>query len=140
VNIDLSKISSLPDVLIQYALIEPDRPHIYLPDEEGNETIITYGELLAKASGVAHSLIEKGIRPNDTVAIMLPTGPEFFQSFMGILLAGAIPVPIYPPLRPDRIEEYAIREARILNSAQVRMMITFSRAEMLGNILKTAVP
>lgn len=139
-EINLSHITSLPDALIQYAVVEPDRPHIYLPDEGGNETIITYGELLAAASGVAHSLIKRGIKPNDTIAIMLPTDAEFFQSFMGVLLAGAVPVPIYPPLRPDRIEAYAIREARILNNAQVRMLITFTRAEMLSKILQTSVP
>jgi fatty-acyl-CoA synthase len=139
-EINLHNITSLPDALIQYAVTEPDRPHIYLPDEEGNETIITYGELLAAASGVAHNLVKRGIKPNDTVAIMLPTGAEFFQSFMGILLAGAVPVPIYPPLRADRIEAYAVREARILNNAQIRLLITFTRAETLSKILQTSVP
>ena len=35
-----------------------------------------------------------------TVAIMLPTGLGYFFSFLGILQAGGIPVPIYPPARP----------------------------------------
>jgi len=43
---------------------------------------------------------------------MLPTSRAFFVSYAGILLAGAIPVPIYPPFRADRIEDYATRQSR----------------------------
>lgn len=140
VEIDLSTIETLQEVLIQYAIREPNRPHVYLQNEEGNEEIITYGDLLVKASSVANSLIDMGIKPDDTIAIMLPTGKEFFQSFFGILLAGAVPVPIYPPFRMDKIEEYAIREAKILNNAEVRILITFAAAEKLGKILQAYIP
>jgi PAS domain S-box-containing protein len=51
---------------------------------------------------VAAGLRGRGVRAGDFVALMLPTGLEFFQSFYGILLAGAVPVPIYPPTRPGR--------------------------------------
>lgn len=140
VEFNLSTIQSLQDVLIQYALREPNRPHIYLQQEDGSENVITYGDLLSNASMVAASLIKKGIKPDDSVAIMLPTGKEFFQSFFGILLAGAVPVPIYPPFRMDKIEEYAIREAKILNNAEVRILITFSEAERLSKILQAYIP
>lgn len=139
-SINLTKTHTLQEVLIEYAIHEPERPHIYLTDDQGREEIITYGNLLLEASHIANSLISYGIKPDDTVAIMLPTCRGFFQSFFGILLAGAIPVPIYPPFRPDKIEEYAIREAKILNNAEVRMLITFSQAEMLSKILQAHIP
>ena len=34
----------------------------------------------------------------------------------GILLAGAIPVPIYPPTRPGQIEDHLRRQAGILQN------------------------
>lgn len=139
-EIDLSAIKTLQDVLIEYAIREPNRPHLYLQNEEGSEEVITYGELLSKASSVANGLIGLGIKPDDTIAIMLPTGREFFQSFFGILLAGAIPVPIYPPFRMDKIEEYALREVKILNNAEVRALITFAEASILGKILQAYIP
>ncbi len=49
-------------------------------------------------------------------------------------------MPIYPPFRPDRIEEYAIRETRILSNAEVRVLITFADAKMLGKILQSYIP
>ncbi len=140
IEIDLTAVKTLQDVLIQYALREPNRPHILLQDEKGDEEVITYGELLSKASSVANGLIALGIKPDDTIAIMLPTGKEFFQSFFGILLAGAIPVPVYPPFRMDKIEEYALREVKILNNAEVRILITFSKAERLGKLLQPSIP
>src|SRR5207253_8187779 len=57
----------------------------------------------------------------------------------GILLAGAIPVPIYPPFRADRIEEYAARQSAILNNAEVCMLLTFRRAESVAKLLRPRV-
>lgn len=139
-KIDLSTAATLVDVIRQYGEIEPKRPHIYFQEENGGETIIPYGELYEQAQQVAKGLIKRGIKPGDTIAIMLPTSAEFFYSFFGILLAGAVPVPIYPPLRPDQIEEYAKREALILRNAEVRILITFQQAEALSNLLQTFIP
>src|SRR5438874_2619782 len=70
---------------------------------------------------------------------MLPTSRAFFVSYAGILLAGAIPVPIYPPFRADRIEEYAARQSAILNNAEVCMLLTFRRAESVAKLLRPRV-
>jgi fatty-acyl-CoA synthase len=74
------------------------------------------------------------------VSLMLPTSRAFFVSYAGILLAGAIPVPIYPPFRADRIEEYAARQAAILNNAEVCLLLTFRRAEAVAHLLEPRVP
>lgn len=139
-SIDPSKVDTLIDLLLLYGEKEPHRPHIYLQDEMGAEQKITYGDLYHNAISVARGLSSKGLQNGETVAIMLPTSPEFFYAFMGILLAGGIPVPIYPPFRPDRIGEYAVREAQILKSAQVRILITFHRAEILSRLLRIFIP
>jgi fatty-acyl-CoA synthase len=139
-TLDLSIAKTLVDVFHIYQEKEPKRPHLYLQNEKGFDKIIRYEDLINEATKIAAGLQKKGIQPGETIAIMLPTSEEFFYSFAGILLAGAIPVPIYPPFRPDRIEEYAKREARILQNAQVRILITFSEAKILSNILQTFIP
>src|SRR5258706_6274089 len=70
---------------------------------------------------------------------MLPTSRQFFICYAGILLAGAVPVPIYPPFRADRIEEYAERQSAILNNAGVCLLLTFRRAEAVAKLLKPRV-
>ena len=70
----------------------------------------------------------------------MPTSHEFFLTFAGSLLAGAIPVPIYPPFRPDRIAEYAERQSAILENAGARLLVTFREAANVAKLLKPLVP
>ncbi|HET9843189.1 MAG TPA: AMP-binding protein, partial [Gammaproteobacteria bacterium] len=131
---------TLVEVLLKRGAKEPTRVHIYYQDEKGHSHPITYGELLKSSLRVASNLQAWGFRKGETVAIMLPTCPEFFYTFMGIMLAGLIPVPIYPPFRPDKLEEYALRESIILKNAEVRLMVTFYAAEKLASLLKVFIP
>lgn len=139
-QVDVTAARTLIEVLKLYANQEPRRPHLYLLDEEGQETIIRYGDLFARSMTVARGLFEQGLKQGETVAIMLPTSEDFFYAFFGVLFAGGIPVPIYPPFRPNQIEEYAQREAKILSNAGVRVLITFDRAESLSKLLKVFIP
>lgn len=131
---------TLTDVLLLYAKGDPNRPHIYLHDDEGHEEVITYGQLFEKASRIAEALLKKGLKPGETIAIMQPTNPGFFYTFFGVLLAHCIPVPIYPPLRPHQIEAYAKQEAKILKNAEVRLLVTFHQAENLSKLLRAFIP
>ena len=132
--------TSLVEILFYYAEKTPQRPHIYLQDENGDEKKITYGQLFNKATAMAHGLKNYGLNSEDTVAIMLPTCEDFFYVFFAVLLAGGVPVPIYPPFRADRVAEYAKREATILNNAETRILVTFHQGEILSKILKTFIP
>lgn len=139
-SVDVTQTSTLIDILKIYAESDPDRPHIYFQNEQGNETIITYGKLWSEAKSIAQGFRERKLSVGDTVAIMLPTCEQFFTVFFGVLLAGGIPVPIYPPFRPDRIEEYAQRETNILQNAEIRFLVTFQQIESLGKLLQAFVP
>lgn len=140
ISVDLPRAKTLVDVLIMHATATPNRPHIYLLDEQNKQEIITYQQLLSRAQQVSSLLVQRGMKPKDRVAIMLPTQAEFFYSFMGILLAGGIPVPIYPPTRAHQLEEYIRKEARILVNAGTRFLITFQEVGILSRLLKPFVP
>ena len=47
---------------------------------------------------------------------------------------------MYPPVRADRIEEYAQRQVGILRNADARMMITFTEVERLAALLLGQAP
>jgi len=131
---------TLTEILRLRGLGEPDRAHIHLYEEDERSRVITFGELYTRASAVAGGLRQQGLEPGQTVAIMLPTCAEFFYTFAGILLAGGIPVPLYPPFRADRIADYATRQANILRNAESRFLITFRQAEGLARLLRPRVP
>ena len=130
----------LTDVLRWHAEHHPERPHLFLRQEDGSERPLHHGELSASASAVAAALFHEGLQHGDTVGLMLRTERAFFPCFLGILLAGGIPVPLYPPFRMDRLEEYVERQVGILRNAGARVLITFDEAKRVGTLLKARVP
>jgi len=133
---------TLVDVLRYRAAHDAERAHLLITEDtqEGERSLtVTFGELYAAAQRCAAELARRGVPAGGRVALMLPTSRAFFVSYAGILLAGAIPVPIYPPFRADRIEEYASRQSAILNNAEVCMLLTFRRAEAVAKLLKPRV-
>jgi acyl carrier protein len=127
------------EVLRRHAEVEPDRVHIHLLEDRSGQDV-TYGELLETASEVAAGLIAAGLQRDETVAIMLPTCSDFFYAFFGVMLAGGIAVPIYPPARPDKIEEYVRRQVSILRNAEVRFLISFDRVRAISRIMRLSIP
>ena len=133
---------TLLDVLRYRAAHDAERAHLLITeDTDGKErtATLTFGELYAAAQRCAAELARRGVPAGGRVALMLPTSRAFFVSYAGILLAGAIPVPIYPPFRADRIEEYAARQSAILQNAGVCLLLTFRQAEAVAKLLKPRV-
>ena len=131
---------TLLEVLRLRAEAEPQRAHIHLQSEGGKEEVIRYGELHGQAREVAGGLMERGVHRGDTVALMLPTSRDFFTAFAGILLAGGVPVPLYPPFSLDKIGEYVGRQANILLNSQANILITVDRGRSVGHVLRRRVP
>ena len=136
----IRKAETLTEVIRLRGRAEPNRAHIFLYEEDAKPRTITFGELYERSSAVADELRRRGLEPGQTVAIMLPTCAEFFSTFAGILLAGGIPVPIYPPFRADRIAEYAARQSNILRNAEAQFLVTWRQAEGLARTLQPRVP
>jgi 1-acyl-sn-glycerol-3-phosphate acyltransferase len=130
---------TLTALLDWYVELAPQRRHVLFYKSADEVDEIDYATLARGAQEVAVGLIERGIERQQTVAIMLPTSLEFFYSFFGVLLAGAIPVPIYPPARPSQLEDHLRRQSAILDSAQAAMLITIAEARLLAQFLRSQV-
>ena len=126
---------TLVDALAWHASVHPDRVHVHLLGESGAETAITYGGLLAGASRVAAGLVRAGLTPGRAVAIMLPTGVEYLECFLGAQLAGGVPLPIYPPARLAQVDDHLRRHGRILANADAEWLVTFDEVRRLSRLL-----
>lgn len=138
----LETAETLVEVLRSRGVHNAEQTHLVITeDSEAGEQkfTLTFGELYAAAQKCAEELARRGVPAGGRVSLMLPTSRQFFICYSGILLAGAIPVPIYPPFRADRIEEYAERQSAILNNAEVCLLLTFRRAEAVAKLLKPRV-
>ncbi len=131
--------TTLTEVLDWHVRCHGERVHIVLWHGDGEETSLTYGDLAAQAKAVAGGLREAGLQPGERVAIMLPTGAAFLGAFFGVLYAGAVPVPIYPPARPSQIEEHLKRQAGILRNAQAVLLIGARETAAAARLLKLQV-
>jgi acyl carrier protein len=130
-----SAATTLVEALDWHARAHPDRVHIvYLGDSD--ETNIRYGDLQRQVDIVATGLQRAGLEPRQTAAIMLPTSREYFQAYFGILRAGGIPVPIYPPARLSQIEEHVRRHAGILSNAEATILVTVPEARGVARLLE----
>lgn len=132
---------TLQEVLDWHVRAHPQREHIVI-DNGGDDAPVRlrYADLQQGAAGVAAGLLDRGFQPGQPVALMLPTSAEYFFSFAGILLAGGIPVPIYPPTRAAQIEEHLRRHVGILTNALATVLITVPQALALATLLKSQVP
>ncbi len=131
---------TLVEMLEWYAARAPERTHVLFYRSSDALERLDYADLMQAAREVAAGLIERGLERQQTVAIMLPTCLEFFYAFYGVLLAGGIPVPIYPPARMSQIEDHLRRQSSILESAQSVLLVTVNEARLLGQALRGEVP
>jgi len=130
---------TLIDVLNWHVQTHPERTHILFYSDEGEGDTLTYRQLREGAETVAFNLQHKGLSPGEPVAMMLPTERQFFFAFFGIILAGGVPVPLYPPARRSQMEDHLRRQSAILKNCGASMMIIMPEARRFAQVLKSQV-
>lgn len=83
------------------------------------ERSLTFGALDAEARRVARLLLDRGIRTEEPVGILLGRGPESVIAAVAVLYAGACFVPLDPALPPIRIRQ-------MIDAAGIACVITDS--------------
>ena len=129
---------TLTEALEYHVERQPDRLTVHLY-EDREEHPLTYRQLWDGAIAYAGRLADAGLAPGATVAIMLPTSKEYLFCFYGTLLAGGIPVPLYPPARLTTIEDHLTRHVGILKSCGAALMVTIPEAKPIAWLLRAQV-
>lgn len=94
----MSDFSTIPELLSVGA---DDAPAIGAP----GRTSATYAQLREQAGKTVAQLNRMGVTRNDTVAIVLPNGPEMASAFVSIA-SGATTAPLNPAYRQEEFEFY----------------------------------
>ncbi|KIU27984.1 acyl-CoA synthetase [Sphingomonas melonis] len=82
-----------------------------------------FAELRSDAIAAAYRLIAAGVQPEDRIALVAETGPEFAALFFGTIYAGAWPVPLPLPTSFGGRDSY-IEQLRVqLTSCDPKMLI-----------------
>ncbi|WP_310401538.1 long-chain-fatty-acid--CoA ligase [Nocardia kruczakiae] len=93
--------SNLANNLVNTARYLGDRPAIKL-----DSITLNYSELERAAAAVAGDLQARGVQAGDRVGIVLPNVPAFPILFYGVLMAGAVAVPMNPLLKAREVAYY----------------------------------
>ncbi|MFD7257616.1 amino acid adenylation domain-containing protein [Streptomyces sp. NPDC059874] len=90
----------------RWARFSPAKPAVSLGDEE-----LDYAELNGRANRLARLLAERGVGPEQPVAVMLPRSPGLIVAALAALKAGAVFLPVDADYPVDRIG-YMLEDAR----------------------------
>ncbi len=130
-------LDTLTAVLDWHAEAHPERPHLRLYSDTDDGQIITYHDLRLGADRVAAGLQAMDLRIGEAVMLMLPTSADYFFSFLGVLLAGGVPVPIYPPMRPSQIADHLRRHVNIVANCRAGLLIADADTKAVSRLLQT---
>ena len=87
--------------------------------EEGT---LTYGELEHRANQLARLLRERGVGPEELVAVLLPRSPEMVVAILAVLKAGGAFLPLDPRVPVERVRS-------VLEDAMVILAVTDTEYE-----------
>ncbi len=107
----------------------------------GSDTQYTWTTILERARKMATHLQTLGVNAGDRVAIVLPTCIQFFDVFFGVQILGAVPVPLYPPLRLGKMDIYVDRTTAMLRAVDAVLLVSDQRiSKVLGRVLESFTP
>ncbi len=94
---------------------------------------LTYKELNEEANRIAHSLIEKGVKVGDIVAIILPRNSHLIPAMFGVLKAGAAYMPLDTSYPKERID-YLINESGATHTINENNIEALRSSENTSNL------
>jgi len=127
----LIEVTTLGDLLLRAAVRHPEREALVFPD-----TRLTYRALWDRAVFRARSLHALGIDRGDHVGILMPNCPEYIEALLGIVLCGAVAVPINARFKSPEL-------AYLVENADLKGLITsdlISEYADFAALLQDALP
>ena len=125
------------DILREQSLLAPDRVLFTFVDETGRDKkSLSARKLVQAADAIGADLRDRhGIQRGDRVLLVYPQSLDFIRALVGCMVAGIIPVPVYPPnpLNPGRSVDLFARLADVSEAKAVLTNGEFSRYRQFGS-------
>jgi fatty-acyl-CoA synthase len=84
----------------------------------------SYAELQDASLRFARSLLARGLRRGDVVALAVSDSEQFLTALFGASIAGMVPASLYPPATTTELPHYLGATAAILRSSGARAIVT----------------
>ena len=97
----------------------------------------SFKQIWAASEVRARLLMARGYQRGDRVAMVLANPEDFVITFYGCLIAGLVPVPMFPPLSFGKLDSWADSAVGIMQVAGASLLIT---DKQLSNVLWQVMP
>ncbi len=108
----MKPINRLFDLLDLYRDEYRTKKDAFLSKRNGKWHAWSAQEYVSNSVGIAKGLLSLGVRKGTTIATVLKNCPEWNFIDMGILMAGAVQVPVYPTVSEENYR-YILNDARV---------------------------
>lgn len=132
---------TLSESLKRAAQATAGRFSLKFTDRHEKDTSYSWQDIWDAAAQRAIHYVKNGIKPGDRIILILGTQVEFLAAFFACQICGAIVVPVYPPVRLGRLDEYYERTAKLMQKVTARLVVTTRRIDrLLGEVFKRYQP
>jgi len=120
---------SIVDLLVRQAQATPEAPALRVLDET-----LKYDELLEQSNRLANLLLQKGLKHGDKVGVFADRSAQVIVSFLAVLKAGGVYLPLDPSYPKERLEY-------MLDDSGAAFLLTLSQLKDIlpGNQRQTIV-
>ena len=104
------------DIIDKYGEMEPDRRALMWVDLEGNEKLLTYGDLSKLSNRAANMFSAMGIKKGDHVLLVMKRHYQYWYAILGLMKIGAVAIPATHLLT---VKDFVYR----MNAADVKAVV-----------------
>ena len=105
---ELTEFNWALDWFDEYARSNLD-PALWVVEESGEETKLSYAELSARSNQLANWLRQHGVQRGDRILLMLPNQPALWETMLAAMKLGAVTIPATMLLTPADIADRMTR-------------------------------
>jgi fatty-acyl-CoA synthase len=91
---------------------------------DGSERFCSFHDIHTETARRGALLVRRGLEKGDRLALVIPDGDEFVLSFLGAIVAGIVPVPMYPQLSFRNVDGYHDTVAHIVRASGAKALLT----------------
>jgi len=119
----LDSVETVSGAIADLAHRFPDYECLVMLDRRRREERLSLAAFWRRANVIRAAMEERGLRPGDSVVLILPTGSELVAAYFGVMLAGGIPaLAAIPSNRVSDHRVYLDLVASILRNAEARIV------------------
>ncbi|HEX6355904.1 non-ribosomal peptide synthase/polyketide synthase [Actinophytocola sp.] len=119
----------LPELFEAQVWRDPDAPAVFSRPATGVDELVRFVELNSRANRLARLLVDRGVGPEQIVALVLPRSVDIIVAQLAVLKAGAAFLPVDPVYPAERIG---------FMLADARPALVLTRRDMVENLTDTS--